>query len=284
MNALIKVKEKNVHRECISCIFTFCTYIFLISFSVLGWNLIIYESVNIWYWTENTVSTKSEKEDDEETENEEDEEEESGEESDTEDDQSDCDKDVDDSCPCPKSAKGEEKMVSFVENHIVLCSTYTRYMNYWIYILSVLLRMFLTQAACGLSVGVGSFSDPPEIPGLAHFLEHMVFMGSEKYTEVYLSWGLQFLWIFVSLLHMLTGEWFRYIYKKKRWIGQCFHRMWVDDILFRNTRKTPSSCPRSVCSIFYQTLDERRGYNERTWICGKRYVIRDVRHSEVKSV
>ena len=167
---------------------TFCTDFSLISFSVLAWNLMIYKSVNIWYWAENAVNTESEKDDDEETENEEDEEEESGEESDTEDDQSDCDKDVDDSCPCPKSAKGEEKMVSFVENHIVQCSTYTRYMNYWIYILSVLLRMFLTQAACGLSVGVGSFSDPPEIPGLAHFLEHMVFMGSEKYTEVYLSW------------------------------------------------------------------------------------------------
>lgn len=39
------------------------------------------------------------------------------------------------------------------------------------------------MAACGLSVGVGSFSDPPEIPGLAHFLEHMVFMGSEKYPQ-----------------------------------------------------------------------------------------------------
>ncbi|XP_078042474.1 nardilysin [Augochlora pura] len=39
------------------------------------------------------------------------------------------------------------------------------------------------MAACGLSVGVGSFSDPPEIPGLAHFLEHMVFMGSKKYPE-----------------------------------------------------------------------------------------------------
>ncbi|XP_076653212.1 nardilysin [Halictus rubicundus] len=38
-------------------------------------------------------------------------------------------------------------------------------------------------AACGLSVGVGSFSDPPEIPGLAHFLEHMVFMGSAKYPQ-----------------------------------------------------------------------------------------------------
>ncbi|XP_061636390.1 nardilysin-like isoform X1 [Phyllopteryx taeniolatus] len=37
------------------------------------------------------------------------------------------------------------------------------------------------QAAAALCVGVGSFSDPDELPGLAHFLEHMVFMGSEKY-------------------------------------------------------------------------------------------------------
>lgn len=36
-------------------------------------------------------------------------------------------------------------------------------------------------AAVSLTVGVGSFSDPPNIPGLAHFLEHMVFMGSEKF-------------------------------------------------------------------------------------------------------
>lgn len=37
------------------------------------------------------------------------------------------------------------------------------------------------QAAAGLCVGVGSFSDPKEVPGMAHFLEHMVFMGSEKF-------------------------------------------------------------------------------------------------------
>ena len=39
------------------------------------------------------------------------------------------------------------------------------------------------QAALGLCVNVGSFSDPWEIQGIAHFLEHMVFMGSEKFPK-----------------------------------------------------------------------------------------------------
>jgi len=37
------------------------------------------------------------------------------------------------------------------------------------------------RAAVCMSVGVGSFYDPRECMGLAHFLEHMLFMGSEKY-------------------------------------------------------------------------------------------------------
>src|SRR5690606_13984295 len=30
---------------------------------------------------------------------------------------------------------------------------------------------------------IGSFHDPENIPGLAHFLEHLLFMGTEKYPE-----------------------------------------------------------------------------------------------------
>uniref|UniRef100_A0A8C1X4B7 Nardilysin a (N-arginine dibasic convertase) n=1 Tax=Cyprinus carpio TaxID=7962 RepID=A0A8C1X4B7_CYPCA len=40
-----------------------------------------------------------------------------------------------------------------------------------------------TDEESALCIGVGSFSDPSDLPGLAHFLEHMVFMGSEKYPS-----------------------------------------------------------------------------------------------------
>ncbi|KAJ2326076.1 metalloprotease, partial [Coemansia sp. RSA 2702] len=40
-----------------------------------------------------------------------------------------------------------------------------------------------TQAAATLHVDVGSLADPPELNGLAHFLEHMLFMGTEKYPD-----------------------------------------------------------------------------------------------------
>lgn len=36
-------------------------------------------------------------------------------------------------------------------------------------------------AACAVLVTVGSFSEPRQYQGLAHFLEHMIFMGSKKF-------------------------------------------------------------------------------------------------------
>ncbi len=39
----------------------------------------------------------------------------------------------------------------------------------------------LQNAAASLAVGVGSASDPDSQPGLAHYLEHMLFLGTKKY-------------------------------------------------------------------------------------------------------
>eukprot|EP00752_Nemacystus_decipiens_P005957 g5379.t2 len=38
-----------------------------------------------------------------------------------------------------------------------------------------------TKAAAAMSVEVGAASDPADLPGLAHFLEHMLFLGTSKY-------------------------------------------------------------------------------------------------------
>ncbi|KAJ1657332.1 metalloprotease [Dispira simplex] len=39
------------------------------------------------------------------------------------------------------------------------------------------------QSAAALSVNVGNFADPKSLQGLAHFCEHLLFMGTEKYPE-----------------------------------------------------------------------------------------------------
>lgn len=39
------------------------------------------------------------------------------------------------------------------------------------------------HAAACMTVGVGSMSDPQDLKGLAHYLEHMLFMGSDKYPD-----------------------------------------------------------------------------------------------------
>ena len=41
----------------------------------------------------------------------------------------------------------------------------------------------LLHALPAVQVRVGSLSDPDDLPGLAHFLEHMLFYSSEKYPQ-----------------------------------------------------------------------------------------------------
>jgi insulysin len=39
------------------------------------------------------------------------------------------------------------------------------------------------NSAAAVSVGAGSWNDPSEFPGMAHFCEHMLFMGTQKYPD-----------------------------------------------------------------------------------------------------
>lgn len=40
-----------------------------------------------------------------------------------------------------------------------------------------------SQAAASMAVAVGHFDDPADRPGMAHFLEHMLFLGTEKFPD-----------------------------------------------------------------------------------------------------
>ena len=42
----------------------------------------------------------------------------------------------------------------------------------------------LNVASASVAVGVGSLADPPQRQGLAHYLEHMLFLGTDKYPSV----------------------------------------------------------------------------------------------------
>ena len=41
-----------------------------------------------------------------------------------------------------------------------------------------------TKSAATLYVRSGSLNDPPAVNGIAHFCEHMLFMGSKNYPEI----------------------------------------------------------------------------------------------------
>jgi hypothetical protein len=74
-----------------------------------------------------------------------------------------------------------------VENHIKKRPTDER--NYKYLILANDLKILLisdstsTRSAAAIDVHVGSFSDPKQVPGIAHFCEHMSFLGTKKFPK-----------------------------------------------------------------------------------------------------
>jgi insulysin len=42
------------------------------------------------------------------------------------------------------------------------------------------------KASAAMDVNVGNFSDPRDMPGLAHCVEHMLFMGTKKVLQIFL--------------------------------------------------------------------------------------------------
>ena len=43
--------------------------------------------------------------------------------------------------------------------------------------------LFMDKAAAAIEIRAGHFSDPDDMPGLAHFAEHMLFLGTEPFPE-----------------------------------------------------------------------------------------------------
>ena len=74
------------------------------------------------------------------------------------------------------------------DNHIIEKSAQD-HRTYHYYVLPNQIKVVLISdpttklAAAALNVQAGSADNPPERPGLAHFLEHMLFLGTEKYPD-----------------------------------------------------------------------------------------------------
>ncbi|KAG7670534.1 hypothetical protein Ndes2526B_g00294 [Nannochloris sp. 'desiccata'] len=76
------------------------------------------------------------------------------------------------------SDSGSDNSVSEDDEHEHVRPHHPRYGSH-----SSTINSGVKKAAAALSVGIGHYSDPKHLPGLSHYLEHMLFMGSEKYPD-----------------------------------------------------------------------------------------------------
>ncbi|KVH94149.1 Metalloenzyme, LuxS/M16 peptidase-like protein [Cynara cardunculus var. scolymus] len=72
---------------------------------------------------------------------------------------------------------------TFSSDDIVVKSPNDRRLYRYIQLPNETVIVIVLQAAAAMCVGMGSFCDPLEAQGLAHFLEHMLFMGSAEFPD-----------------------------------------------------------------------------------------------------
>jgi hypothetical protein len=80
------------------------------------------------------------------------------------------------------------------------------------------------KASAALDVNIGSFSDPKDMPGLAHAVEHMLFMGTEKV-------GLFRLTKLLLTSAVPSRERLQSIPDRSQWLFQCIHFLLLDELL-----------------------------------------------------
>lgn len=92
-------------------------------------------------------------------------------------------------CSHVKGTLIHRKMSSYIDHGVKFTKPLLDDRNYRFIELPNKLKALLIQdpttdkAAAALDVNVGSFEDPEDLPGLAHFCEHLLFMGSSKFPN-----------------------------------------------------------------------------------------------------
>ncbi len=91
------------------------------------------------------------------------------------------------------------------------------------------------KAAAAMDVNIGSFSDPEDMPGMAHAVEHLLFMGTEKvYIEVFFR--CEEVDELTSVYVVSRRERLQFLPDQVRRSLERVHRRDLDQLLFRTLR------------------------------------------------
>ncbi len=120
----------------------------------------------------------------------------------------------------------------------------------------------MQKGAVGLAVEAGSFNDPKEHPGMAHFLEHLLFMGSEAYPDEK---------DFMEFINDRGGMTNAFTMHDRTVYGFSMYEEWFDETLdrfahfFIDPLFTESAIQREMCAVDHEFGDHYDDDFIRTW-------------------